>query len=485
MTRAVAQPGSTNPASVRAASAVGVRPLGPMILDPPIAGERKADGVVPAHPGGGALQLSRDRWAVFYATLDPRGWDANRGILYQVRCDAPDGPIVRQGAVALPDETWDPLGDGQRLFKSCGMPTAFGVPRGALHNGRAMPNANVFVVKWYRWAHRPEGGRLLNPSHDRSRWPQGLSVKQQTLRLEWMQFKLNDAGDDLEVLQPTAPLRQHGFERGDAFCALGPGLHMNHAMKAPVPVDATCAQWIECDGFVPHREGAVDHHAIAPVRFDFNPDAGLYEWAATGPMTALPDRRLGETSINRIGTQWIIAARAFEYADGSTATAWFSTSDPMAGLGSPRYTPAGPFPRTAFVCADGILRLFTNDAALNRSPHERAALCCWDVDPTRFTLSNRRVVFDAHAAGLAFDQPLVDMAKLCPAQGGRQVLLFRVIDRSHTCNPAAGAGRPTVPLARAGIHAAEFTFAQPKAVIDPWGFGGASNDPAPAAGSMT
>lgn len=479
MTRTVAHPGTAAAGATRAADAVRLRPLGPMILDTPIAGERKADGVVPGHPGGGALQLGRDRWIVFFATLDPRGWDANRAILYQVRSAAPDGPIIRQGAVALPCEDWDPLGDGQRLFKSCGMPIAFGVPRGARHHGRAMPNAGVFVVKWYRWAHRRQGGRLLNPSHDRARWPQGVSVKQRTLRLEWMQFTLNDAGDDIRILQPSEPLRQRGFERGDAFCSLGPGLHMNHAMKAPAPADASCTRWIGCDGFVPHREGAVDHHGIAPVRFDFNPATGLYEWTATGAMTVLPDRRLGETSINRIGSRWVVAARGFEYAGGPTDTAWFSTDDPMAGLGRPRHTPAGPFPRTAFVCADGVLRLFTNDAALNRSPHERAALCCWDVDPDRFTLSNRRVAFDAHAAGLGFDQPMVDMAKLCPAQGGRQLLLFRAIDRSHTCHPPTGAARPPVPLDYAGIHAAEFMFTQPKDGEREWEFADTSTNPTP------
>ena len=53
---------------------------GPLITDTSIPGVRKADGIIPAHPGGGALQLSADRWIIFYAGLDPRGWDANHSI---------------------------------------------------------------------------------------------------------------------------------------------------------------------------------------------------------------------------------------------------------------------------------------------------------------------------------------------------------------------------------------------------------------------
>lgn len=473
MTQAISSPATT--ASSKAASRPRLAYLGPLITDTTVQGERKADGAIPGHPGGGALQLSRDRWIVFFATLDPHGWDANRGILYQLRRDAPDGPTLREGVVARPLEDWDPLGDGQHLFKSCGMPIAFGVPRGAMHQGRAMPNANVFAVKWYRWAHRRKGNRLLNPSHDREDWPQGVSVKQQTLRLEWMQFRLNDRGDDIEILRPPSMLRQRGFEQGDAFCALGPQFHMNHAMTPPAPVDAACLQWIECDGFVPYQQGAVDHHAIAPVRFDFNATSRVYEWAATGAMTVLPGRYLGETSISRIGSRWVISAREFEYAQGSASTYWFSTDDPMAGLGSPRSTPGGSFPRTAFVCGDGVLRLFTNDASVNRSPHERAVLCCWDVDPLRFTLSNRLVVWDAHKAELPFDQPMVDMAKLCPTQGRRQLLLFRVIDRTHTCHKAVDEDHPAMPLTLAGIHAAELTFARTTAK-ETWDFGDASED---------
>ena len=104
-----------------------VRYLGPLISDTGVAGETKADGVIPAHPGGGCIQASQDRWIVFFATLDTRGWDSNRSILYQVRKEAPDGPVVREGVIESCREDWDPLGRGDKLFKSCGMPIAFGV----------------------------------------------------------------------------------------------------------------------------------------------------------------------------------------------------------------------------------------------------------------------------------------------------------------------------------------------------------------------
>ena len=72
-----------------------VRYLGPLITNTAVPGERKSDGVIPAHPGSGALRVAEDRWIIFYATLDLAGSDCNRSILYQLRADTPDGPMLR------------------------------------------------------------------------------------------------------------------------------------------------------------------------------------------------------------------------------------------------------------------------------------------------------------------------------------------------------------------------------------------------------
>ena len=117
---------------------------GPFITDTSIPGETKADGIVPGQ--GNVIQLSRDRWAVFFATLDPSGWDGVRSIIYQVRADAPDGTLLKEGLIQSYLSGWDPFNEGISLRKSHASPFAFGVPKGALLKGKLMPNENVFVL---------------------------------------------------------------------------------------------------------------------------------------------------------------------------------------------------------------------------------------------------------------------------------------------------------------------------------------------------
>ena len=72
---------------------------GLLATDTTIPGERKCDGITPAH-GNGAIQVSRTRWLLFSSTLDLSGWDAVRSILYQLRTDAPNGPALKEGPSA-------------------------------------------------------------------------------------------------------------------------------------------------------------------------------------------------------------------------------------------------------------------------------------------------------------------------------------------------------------------------------------------------
>ena len=100
---------------------------------------------------------------LFFATLDPHGWDAIRSIIYQIRGHAPDGPVLKEGVVARASSGWDPFHEGVSLRKIHGMPMAFGVPKGAMRNGKPLPNQNVFAVKWYRSGLLEQDGRLINP----------------------------------------------------------------------------------------------------------------------------------------------------------------------------------------------------------------------------------------------------------------------------------------------------------------------------------
>ena len=107
-----------------------------------------------------------------------------------------------------------------------------------------------------------------------------------------MQFRLNDAEDDIEIVQQPRLLTQRGYDGAEEFCALGPGCHMNHAMAPPVPSDDTCTQWYECDTFAldPAAEG-YGHSQTAPVEYTWNhatdstiddPDLAARAMAAAG-----------------------------------------------------------------------------------------------------------------------------------------------------------------------------------------------------------
>ena len=438
---------------------------GPLLVDTSIPGESKADRVIPAH-GNGALQVSRDRWILFASTLDPNGWDAVRSIIYQIRASALDGPVVCEGLVTPAISGWDPLDQGMTLRKVHGMPMAFGVPKGAIRADEPMPNANVFVVKWYRRPLLELNGRLYQSHQHLDVWPDGPSTNRRLLRVEWMQFRLNDTEDNIEILQQPMQVRQKGYEEGDAFCALGPDCFMNHAMTPPVTSDDSCVDWVACESFQgTEASGHKTHGQFAPVRYRWNVESGLYEWKDVGPLTTAEGRALGETSISRFADCWIVAARSFNI-DGSTF--WYRSTDPFETLGDPVSRMGDWGPRHSYRCADGQLRLFFSDKDASPDHGSRNPLKVVDVDPQTFDYGNPRVVVDLNAAGLPFHQPFADMAKLCPPEGDRQCLIFRTIDRQMTADPDTG--DPALSgdaFARAGLHYAELHY---DTVECPWTF---------------
>ncbi len=437
-----------------------VTPPTAVVTDAQLPGHSKRDGVIPAHPGGGALQLSANRWIVFFAGLDPRGWDANHSILYQLRADRPTGRVIARGIIDPSVENWDPLSCGDRLFKSCGMPIAFGVPKGATQNGLPLPHANVFAVKWYRVAQALRDGAILQPNDEshttwpmNQRWPEGYAIQNQTFRLEWMQFRLNDREDDIEPLAGPTLLCEAGFCGSEHYCSLGPGYKINHAMKPPVPTDPSARQWIDVNTFTPYSGNTTGQMGLAAVRYAFNPKTGLYEWSQTGALRLLPDRSCGECSVNLIGDTWIIAARSFR-PDGDTC--WFRTRDPLRTLGQPTVTPCPHGPRTVFLCGDGRLRQFGHTR--NRSP-----LYCWEVNLKDFSLNNKTLIVDAHSSGMPFHMPFIDMPKLSPPDGSdRQTLLYRVITRRQTaCHYDTEQPISPEEHREAGIYSSDLIYTRP------------------------
>jgi len=407
-----------------------LEPAGMLIRDSTLAGERRADDVVPRHACG--LQLARRRWLLVYYTHGFRGVDDERSILYQLRGEAPDGPVLREGFFARVVTDWKPDGvppapPGTVYFKQHGHAVAFGVPKGALVGGRPAPHANLFVAQWRVAA------RVLDVQHDRlehSKHHPDLLAR--TADVEWVQFRLNDAEDDLEIVQPVAKLRPRDgrLPAGVAW--------MNQSFCAPVPADERAEAWLVCNHF--------DRGRLAVLNLQYDPPSRRYVWAATSPL--LSDRAaLSEASLARLGTDWLLSART------SGAIAWARAADPRAAWPAVRLTaePRLSAPHTTYRCADGVVRLFGGDRDASPQKYDRDPMYVWDVSATGdgVRLSNRRVVFDTEAQRLAIRRevrPRVDFATLFPPHGREQIVAFSVTPRGYNF-PYEGTAIPPLTAA--------------------------------------
>jgi hypothetical protein len=392
-------------------------------------GETRADDVFPAHPNG--IQVSRDRFLIVYATRGYRGTDDDLSIVGQLRQGAYDGPVVREIMLSKSVNDWEPFNDGMRFVRQHGHPVAFGVPKGAFVGGGPAPHANVFVVKWRLCA------RYIDPATglmgECKARPQ---LGEQTQSVEWVQLRLNEAEDDLEVLQTRCPLRQSGFEDGGRFCEADVK-RMNQSFVQAVPFSADATEWADVNHF--------DGGRIAALRYRFNAGTGLYEWVQTGPLWGGDGTGAGglfEANLAACRGAWVVSARRAK--EGTTA--WMRMDDPFRDV--PEVCcpaePANNSPLTAYACPDGVIRLLSGDPKASPYRNGRDPLYLWDVDPDAgFAISNRRVVFDCVKANIGIPQaqvPRVDMAKLLPHAGGRaQCLVHRV--RSKATHDARKTGK--------------------------------------------
>lgn len=436
---------------------------GVYIGDTSIPGEQKRDEVAPSHPF--CLRMSRDRWMIIFATRGFTGNDDDRSILYQIRASAPDGRVIREGrfrqaavasdqpetykcscthCMAYTNGSWDRLGAGESVYTMYGTPVAFGVPKGAVSAGRPLPNQNVFVATWYTH------DKLEQEFRGSKRRIICFEMASATLRMEWVQFRLNEAEDDIELLTPISYLRQKGYETGEAFSSLGPEARTMNHWVTPVRLDPRGTEWVEC---------AAIGGRLAIIAYTFNARTGLYEWNRTGAPFQFPARRLSEASIVPLGAEWLLAART-GVQPGSTA--WFRTADLFADPGEPVYAaPHNISPRTAYHCPDGVVRLFCGERAGSPYRTYRNPLYVWDVNPDDYSISNRRVVLDTIEAGLGIEKPMVGFAKLFPPQGRRQLLTFRVMAPAGSPWPYREDGRIPLTegeLARMGSHYSEIIY---------------------------
>jgi hypothetical protein len=393
-----------------------VRPAGKLIHDCSLPGEGRDHGAFPAHPNG--IRLSRDRFLVLYATRGWRGVDEDRSIIYQVRAGAFNGVILKEGILARTADDWDPLGDGSRYFKAHGHPGGFGVPKGAWIGGHPAPQANLFVIKWYNYA-RPFS------APDRLERPLGESAEKlsaRTIRVQWVHVRLNDAEDDLEIVEPVATLRAPGFAAGDRTAE-----RVNQTYIQPQPFNDSATEWI--DQFMPGWPDPEQPDASGPVaaKFRYNPTRHRYEWVETGPRFFPPGLEASEGGAIRLDDGWAIYARP--YKDADLPLLWARMDDPFARparkvLAEPR--PGQPIvrgPVSAYRCADGRVRVFTGSREISPYRNRRHPLYCWDADPAAdFALSRRQVVCDLLAVDPQIrpeSEPIADMCKVLPHAGGR------------------------------------------------------------------
>jgi hypothetical protein len=357
--------------------------------------------------------------------------------------------VLKEGVIEKARSGWDPLGVGHNFRKINAVVKVFGVPKGAMRNGQPLPTANHFVAKWYIRPCLEINGRLVNL------WEAASTVNPAELGiyaycLEWMQFRLNEAEDDIEIISPARQLRQQGYDQGNDISSLGACNGMHHGFGDAVPNDSF-SEWVEVCQF---------EKKLAAIRYAFDPATGLYEWVETGNAQEVPGRHLAEASLNRIDNAWVISTRAYD----APWTVWYRTSDPFETFGDRTDVKSAYAPRISFVCADGVLRLFGNETSPH-GLHARNPLYCFDVDPKTFEYSNRRVVMDAHKEQLPFRTPFLDHAMLYPHPGGRkQIVSFRAINRTQT----VGVSNTPDELEKSGVHYSELVY--DKDYPNPWTF---------------
>jgi len=432
--------------------AANVAHKGKLIHECTLEGETRDHELFPGHIN--ALQASRNRFLLLYTTRGWRGSDDNVSVICQIRDGAYDGRLVREVCLAKSIDNWEPFDDGKHYVRAHLHPLVFGVPKGAVIDGEVPQHAGLFAFMWHREIREvdPETGSMLH-YHKSVQKLRDVSIT------EWMQARLNESEDDLEIVQPKQTLRQKTKEHGYPFCDLDVR-RMVLTMNPPVPYNHSGTQWIGSSSYEDIRWETY----VATLKMEFNPDTALYEWSATGPLS-VPG--LFESSVLWSDEGWILVARISRSmrSEMGGPIAWMKLDDPFGPLPEPTY-PSYPIthaPITAFRCADGIVRLLSNEPNLTPYFHERNPLYMWDIDPANgFRASNLRTVFDSVQHRIPIRDvslPVVDQAKIFPHAGGsRQLIGHRVRPKSLNDPFKTGVVVNDEERAAAGIYCAELEY---------------------------
>jgi hypothetical protein len=414
-------------------------------------GEGKDAWLHPSHPY--CAQVSYDRFLCVYQTRGFSGIDSEHSIVYQLRADQPDGPVLKEGFFSEYREDWNAHGDGKLYIKSHGHPKVIGVPRGAVDGqGTLYPAENIFLATWY----------VIPAVRD----PQtGVVKRVGANQLESIHFRLNTDGSDIELLDESAPLfREKGYETDRKVCSIDPPqTSVNQWLRPPTALNPEKTRWADAFHFP---------SGVAAVEIAIDVDSRRYQWLRTGPLAVERVRgKLMEGSLNRLAPDdWVLAARARGHHWGKGVygycIAWFRTNDPFAGWGDPTYTaiPSSYCPKPVHLCEDGVLRVFSGH--LGGRNTKRNPLFCWDIDPDDgFAATNRRTILDLRDS-IRF--PMVGFAKLSPVKNNRQILTMRVSSMSQRQPTEKYPALTEDELGACGAYYSVITYDPP--VPDTWQF---------------
>lgn len=393
-------------------------------------GETRGNGVFPSQHN--TLRLSQERWLVVFATRGFRGIDDNRSIVYQIRKGTPDGPVIKEAGIDMTRGDWDAAGDGHLFWKECNTPIPFGVPRGAMVDGTPAPNANFFGLIWYVLP------RVLDRHRNYMYAGREKPLPLESLRCHWLQFRLNEAEDDIEILQPVREFRESGFETGKAFCRHQKARAMNISFVPAVPFNADKTEWAQ----MMHLDG--QYCTVALLRWD--PSTGLYEWNRTGPQLRGPgSTSILEASLMPYRGDWIIAARPLP--SDASGVIWFRVNDPLeeAPQGVLPEDNESHVPRSAYTFPDGVIRLFTTDQELSPYRHIDYARCPlqqFDIDPdSDFRKTASHTVFDSIQEKVPIrleSKPAIHFCRLVPHETGSSGRLTYAVRSRSLLHPYAG-----------------------------------------------
>lgn len=428
-----------------------------------LAGEGRETWTAPAQSN--AIQLSVDRWLIAFSTRSIRGVDDDKSIVYQIRKDKINGPLVKEDWVVRFTNDWEPFGDGRRFVMQHGCVVLFGVPMGAKINGETPAHHNRFVMMWRKVARylNPETG-VLESAGD-AEIPGLVEDEFKTQTVEWVQFRYNPEDDDIEFTQNRKRLCQRGYEHERDTCSLKGTEHLNRVFVNPIAYDDECSEWVDLVYPKDIVHGKPSWRGVIPITFRYDSKTQLYQWIDHGPLIRGPKgKTLWEGAIARCGDQFVITPRVT--AKNDYALAFAKTTDPFARGFEPVFKPwSSNVPLTCYQCADGETRLFTGNRELSPNGSGRNPIYTWTINDD-FSLTDRHVVVDPVKEnilpGEAPKNLCVDFPKLVDHAGGdKQTVIFRFKTFNLAYKRGEGArGEPMnqEQLAACGVHYAEITY---------------------------